>query len=699
MILACGTAWAQDPFLARWQALHRHQPGAVNFQIFTTKSEFYSGELIPFDLSFTSTQPKGFLANTRVEDRVGRMNGEEEFLVDPAALTEDPLREFPVQTSVIGSLSGAPIPLSEKPFSVERLLNEWVRFRKPGKYRIAVLSRRVTQISDPTHGRLELVSNILTLNIVPAPAAWVKNQIAEAVKTLDGPVTENLREQRRRASQTLRFLESPEAAIQLARHLGSGDNIDSWSLHIGVLSSPYRKQLLPVMEARLVAPDQPVSDQYLNTLARLSELVAPGTPGKRNEYVARLIASLPGKQPEARVVSMNTLLDSFRLGSGDTSWLPAIAASLVTDFRSLPSRIQGDLLVSRWNAIGSPAMLPILREIYALPLEPHVDQLLRDMAVRRILELAPEEGRAIILSELARPYPYISLSTLTMLPDRSLPELTDVLVARLNAGQVEDSLILRYAPGDIVQQVERAYLKRNEEYDRQKLIHCGGPLIYYFLQYDPAFGEAELRKDLDQSNAPPACYDIGFQFSGLDGAYSPALERLAIEFLNSHKVPVKRGAAEVLGKYGSAAAEKPLWDALEYFHSWWKGREEQLREQNNLEGLLFERALRVALAQADGWTLQEDGLNRLLSLCSSKWCEQEVIEWRNRAKQPIAVQMMFGVYEVHANIAQYDSLSLEQMPRKIRQFGVGTVFRVAHSPNSEQAEQMVLSAGYALAPQ
>jgi hypothetical protein len=676
-ILACGSAWAQ----------------AVNFQISTAKSEFYSGELIPLQLSFTSTQPKAFLADTRLEDRVGRMNGVDEFLVEPAALIEDPLRGLPGHTSVMGGLSGGPIPLSEKPFSLERLLNEWVRFRKPGKYRITVLSRRVTQVSDPTHGRLELVSNTLTLNIVPAPPSWVKNQIAEAVKILDDPEKEDTREQRLRADKTLRFLESPEAAIQLARHLGPGDNI-------GVLSSPYRKQLLPVLEARLVAPDQPVSDQYLDTLARLSQLVAPEAPGKRPDYVAQLIASLPSKQPEARVVSMNTLLDFAGRDGGDTSWLPLTAASLITDFRSLPSRMQGDLLVSRWNVIGSPAMLPILREIYALPLEPHVDQLLRDMAVRRIYELAPQEGRAIILSELARPYPYLSLSTLSMLPDRSLPELNDVLLARLNAGQVEDSLILRYATGDLVRQVELAYLKRNQDFDRQQLVHCGGPLIYYFLQYDPAFGEAELRRDLDQPNAPPACYDIGFQFSGLDrNAYSPALELLAIEFLNSHKVPVKRGAAEVLGKYGSAAAEKPLWDALEYFHSWWKGRQEQLSEPNNLEGLQLERALRIALAQADGWTLQEDGLNRLLSLCSSQWCEQEVTDWRNRAKQPIAIQMMFGADEVHANIAQYESLSPEQMRRKIPQFAAGTVFRVVHSPDAEQAEQMVRSAGYALAPQ
>ena len=46
--------------------------------------------------------------------------------------------------------------------------------------------------------------------------------------------------------------------------------------------------------------------------------------------------------------------------------------------------MQGDLLVSRWNTIANPAMLPILREIYAAPPELHIDPLLREMAVHRI---------------------------------------------------------------------------------------------------------------------------------------------------------------------------------------------------------------------------------------------------------------------------------------------------------------------------
>jgi hypothetical protein len=210
---------------------------------------------------------------------------------------------------------------------------------------------------------------------------------------------------------------------------------------------------------------------------------------------------------------------------------------------------------------------------------------------------------------------------------------------------------------------------------------------------------------MDKPGAFPVCHDIGFQFQSLDrNAYSPALERLAIEFLTSNKVPVKRGAAEVLGKYGSPVAEKPLWDTLEYFRSWWKGREQELDEVNGQESIQFERALRIALAQADAWTLQEAGLNRLLGLCSSNWCRQEVQEWLSHATSPIAIQIMPGPDGFRAAIAQYQTDSEEQMRRKIKQFPAATVFRVVPMPGGdnrvgEQAEQIVRSLGYSLAPQ
>ena len=40
-------------------------------------------------------------------------------------------------------------------------------------------------------------------------------------------------------------------------------------------------------------------------------------------------------------------------------------------------------------------------------------------------------------------------------------------------------------------------MKRNKEQDRQSVPHCGSPLIYYFLQHDSAFGERELRREVE----------------------------------------------------------------------------------------------------------------------------------------------------------------------------------------------------------
>jgi hypothetical protein len=188
---------------------------------------------------------------------------------------------------------------------------------------------------------------------------------------------------------------------------------------------------------------------------------------------------------------------------------------------------------------------------------------------------------------------------------------------------------------------------------------------------------------------------------------SPALEGLAIEYLKDPAVPIKRGAAEVLGKYGSGAAQEPLWQAMEYFRSWWKGREEQLKEGDGQPNAQLERTLRIALAQGDGWVLDARGLNRLMALCSSDWCKQEVTSWLSVAKTPADINIQVMPEGFVFNVAQYTFLSAEQLRRKLAEYPLGTVFRVAVSgmegttPGMKQAresaEQAVRAAGHKLA--
>ncbi|HYZ83079.1 MAG TPA: hypothetical protein VE621_01675, partial [Bryobacteraceae bacterium] len=218
-----------------------------------------------------------------------------------------------------------------------------------------------------------------------------------------------------------------------------------------------------------------------------------------------------------------------------------------------------------------------------------------------------------------------------------------------------------------------------------------------------------LREQFARAPLPPACYDIGFQFLGLGRwAWSPALERLAIASLPSPIVAVKRGAAETLGKFGSVDAQKPLWETMEYFRSWWKERESELKQKTGQEGVQLERALRIALAQADAWTLQHAGLTKLLDLCSTDSCRSEVSGWIAAAKSPIRIDVtpQFST-GWNYTVAQYGPGDQEWLRRKLHQFPENAVFQVQRSLNEsatpglkearERAEELVRLSGRRLA--
>ncbi len=447
------------------------------------------------------------------------------------------------------------------------------------------------------------------------------------------------------------------------------------------------------MEQRLVASDQPIGNRYLDTIFSLAGLVAPNATSQQDwqqqhdHYVALLAASLANKQPEARAVSINTLLSSIWPSVAEPAWLHSAVDLVVRDFAALPLRTQSQLLQSRWKFLKGPAMLPILRDLYAHS----SDRDLHTVVVRRLLELAPDEGRRIILDEIRRPGSLLPFDLLASLPDRTLPELDQLFAERL-----DDWLIVRYASGAIVKQVEQSYERRATDFARQKLPHCAVPLAFYFLKYDPEYGERELRRSVSAESGFLACYDIGRGFPG-PWAMSPALERLAIEMLSNPSVPIKNGAATVLGSFGSPAAQEPLWRTLEFFHSYWKDREADLKGAAGSEGMGFERTLRIALAQGGAWLLREAGLTRLQSLCSSDWCRQEVAAWLQAAKPPIHISVTNSGDNLHFTLAQYEIQSEEDLHRRLAQFPPGTEFQLqsyAGDAARERLRQTVIAAGH-----
>src|SRR5271157_4434231 len=176
LVFLAGQACAQDAYFARWRQLRSAQPGGVTFTITAIKSAFYLGEIVPLQLSFSSSQPRDFIA-----ERAYGMNLWEQFVADPAFAIDqiqDVFRGGPIT-------GPGPIVLSADPLSIEKTLNECVRFRVAGTYRIYARINRVSRVADLQHAdaslpyhdegnRLAIVSNMLTLTIRPAPPEWVK---------------------------------------------------------------------------------------------------------------------------------------------------------------------------------------------------------------------------------------------------------------------------------------------------------------------------------------------------------------------------------------------------------------------------------------------------------------------------------------------------------------------------------------------
>jgi hypothetical protein len=121
------TAYGENTFLAGWQEVRNRQPDGVSLILSVPKATFFLGETIHVNLAFSTTKQETFLATPWAD---------ESFAIDPAALTDDlrqPRRTF--------TYSGpGPLFLSAEPCSVEVDLNESVRFRQPGVYRVSLPS-------------------------------------------------------------------------------------------------------------------------------------------------------------------------------------------------------------------------------------------------------------------------------------------------------------------------------------------------------------------------------------------------------------------------------------------------------------------------------------------------------------------------------------------------------------------------------
>lgn len=735
LVSACASASGQgrDSFEGRRGAAARSNPTGVGFTVRLKggQTRFHPGEVIALELAFSSSLPGIYQLDNATYDRSGRL-AIDDFHLDPEDGTADPLEDY-FDSGLFGFMGGglrAYPELEAKPYVVKADLNEWVRFGRPGRYRLYVTSHRVAPVRrrEGDDETTRVTSNAVEFEILPADPAWSKRALAEAVRALGSKGAEA---DRRDACVMLRFLDTEAATRELVRRLRGDDSQSGCEAHLnfGLLGTPHRALAVSEMERRLVAPDHPVATEFLRTLAFLSLLhhqgfapLPPYVPGDNAQaelltreyerrraaykttldgYVRRLTLSVSAKEGRARALSLDTLLRmrerpprrEGEAGQDDKLLKDALAAV----FTELPVRDQAQLLEYRWEVVAAPAMLPALRRIYQSP--PKGDDRLPGLALRRLYELAPDEGRRLILEELRRAGgPKVSAQALAVLPDETLPEADALVAAALGpAGGVEEELTLRLAERYATAASAPPLLSHYEGRVGRMACAPQTALLAYFLRVEPATGGALVEKAL-ASRKETGCYRSVLTSVA---ALSPSaeLERAAVVSLDDADPEVASDAAQMLGRRGSAAAREALLRRFERWRAEWAGREKELAAQVERDASAshsrVESSLLHALAYSPAWLADAEMLERLRRLCVTKGCAQEADSALKRFAPSITAYFNGADGRVsNASLAQYNSVTWGRLKEMAAQFPAGTTFKwSSDSPGTEWDERAFAELG------
>ena len=691
----------------------------VQLRISTSSGKFYSGEVIPLDLAFSSVVPKRYQINLARYDRSGRM-GYEQFVVEPKESTQDPLYLY---FNSIGAFMGGGLTnfefLSSAPTIVHLNLNEWLSFDRPGTYRIQVISHRVADSTNSNHpwgDDVELKSNWLEVKIVAPDPSLQQETLAKILQALDTakPTNPNFRDEAKQAALTqLRYLGTEEAARELARRLRGEENHTDFECMFGLIGSPHRDAGLKEMNRLFENADFPVTQMFLTTMSilPLNPADAPETlrsemEANRGELNRRLIGILPLKRGKASAISLDTALSDFN-NKAPAEARKELVPELIKAFTALKVDQQAAWLEYRWDAVKDRAWLPLLRSL-ALQYTDFPELRLFDAyqsleltgaALRRWYELDPEGARDAVVKEIIRPKPRYNTSVLGLLPDKTLPEVEHVIVQHFLATdnyEIEGnlaSLLFRYADSDAMPEV----LGKATEKVGTWACDPQDKTLAYLLRVDPEVAEPLIEKAIGargpQNNA---CRHMLFTEIGALHA-DPIIERLAIRSLSDPDPEVASNAASYLGSYGSAGAEQPLWQRYEDWSREWTGRDKELRyiyggeNPNVLQKGLGENLAR-SLATGIGWLSDEAKIRRIKELGVGPDIAQSMDGLMKACSQrPLTIrftQTNFLPAPYSFNVAQYDLHSLEALKTKLGQFPRGTAFvwSPSESPPSVEAE-------------
>lgn len=634
----------------------------VHLSTASGRSSFFMGEGIEVALRFEAEGLDG-AGDLRVidgsGDRAAADLGLDQFIVTPEEGAEDPLRDRYAYEQSMGPCSRVHLALDQR---VKVFLNEWVSFRRPGKYTVMVRSRRLVRLSQTEPEQpVWAASNVIEIEIQAPPPGWVAETLANARMKLaeSMPLPGNSRWND--AVRTIRYLETPEAARVMVE-LSTTSDLPSMTR--ALWTNPHRNVVIEAMEKQLAEPETSVNIYWLETLARLSaSREMPYPPPRigsreygvvyskyREQYNATALRALPRKQGWARVQTAMTL---------HRNRAPIPLETMRQILLSAPEGSHFDdhgLFADLWPVIASPEIGPFVERFSA-----RADRTPAPM--QRLYEIDPEKARALIIEQIRTGGPSSLLRTHFILPDRELPELDEYFIEQLESGNPPWALIDRYA----TRQVRTAVLHALDSSSGG----CVSRGILYLLRVNPEEGRRRLAAFREKR---PDGIQCSFSIPDPRRAFiSEGLEDVLIADLAGSDAEARRSAVGVLGDAGAERAEPHLWRAMEKWRASLGEPPAALNSQQQGE----EHSFQMALLSAWGWTVTPERLDRFVRLCVSDGCRTSVANRRKSLDQP--VQLYFSDSGGRAEFSiggSHTVTTREQLRERIRKYPPGTEFTV-----------------------
>jgi hypothetical protein len=537
--------------------------------------------------------------------------------------------------------------LSASPTRVELILNDSLRFDRPGKYSVKVKTRRVSQVSSSQgyNPPLALTTNEVNFEVQPMSVADEEPEVKRLSDLLD---TERGWQAEERITQELSFLTGDASSREkVRRFLNSEGRSGNYGQHItfGLFIARNRALVLQLLESAMRDPKIPVTSQLLIIAGKLRLMQEKGGATAKqaalagnlstaadqrlmeiqDAYVTELAAGLgrrAGKSQTTTAITIFTYLPKEQQPPA-AILLSEARRIILQQFDTLHPFDQEYLLRMYWETLRDPSLVPALKKM--LSYTAVASKNIHDSALKRLIEIAPDEARPYVISEIRDPTSLVELEVLGSLSDKSLPEVDDALLEQIRRYassktsfdsvylKQKTSLAVRYATISIYADLMQIYRSAGAKLP----LDSRAALLAYFARYN----EPEALPLVEQTlEALEPGQDFNFlpEFTRL--YYSDEIGTLLVKRLESNEPQTASTAAYLLSLHGRTGDVKVIEARLERWRKEWGNRAEEA--DTNLQGIVERELIMALISGKAAWKLSPERVKELRQSCITRLCRQ-----------------------------------------------------------------------------